>query len=158
MAKITPGDKARGVAAEAAFEDWLNRSRLPFIYATQTRESVPRHFRGRLKRPDYLVALPMVGTLCFDVKAKTRYRNGYIFDREEITRLASFNELFNLTTLLACLDPEGGPKSLWFRVLDLDRMPDGQKAGTVDVSVSTGLAVDMDRPFQEALRDVISLG
>jgi hypothetical protein len=126
MVRIRSSDKARGEAAEAAFEDWLNRSRLPFIYATQTIESVPRHFRGYIKRPDYLVAIPMVGTLCFDVKAKSLYRGSFIFDRKEIVKLASFDEFFNLTTLLACLDPEGGPGGWWFRVQELDRLPEGR--------------------------------
>lgn len=155
---ITRADVARGEAAEAAFAAWLDRSCLPFVYATQTRESVPRHFRGQLKRPDYLVAVPMVGTLCFDVKAKTRYRGGFIFDRAEVTKLAAFDELFNLTTLFACLDPEGGPGSWWFRVADLDRMPDDKRGERLTVDVRAGLAVDMERPFQEALRDLVSLG
>jgi hypothetical protein len=154
---ITGADIARGQAAEAAFAAWLDRSCLPFVYATQTRESVPRHFRGQLKRPDYLVAVPMVGTLCFDVKAKTRYRGGFIFDRAEVTKLAAFDELFNLTTLFACLDPDGGTASWWFRVADLDRRPDDRPGGRLTVSVRDGLTVDLERPFQEALRDLVSL-
>lgn len=151
-------DVARGAAAEAAFATWLDRSCLPFVYATQTRESVPRHFRGQLKRPDYLVAVPTVGTLCFDVKAKTRYPGGFIFDRLEVTKLAAFDTLFNLTTLFACLDPEGGAASWWFRVADLDRMADGRTPGRLTVDVRAGLAVNLGRPFQEALRDLVSLG
>jgi hypothetical protein len=81
-----------------------------------------------------------------------------MFDRAEVTKLAAFDELFNLTTLFACLDPDGGAASWWFRVADLDRMPDDARRGRLTVPVRDGLAVDMERPFQEALRDLVSLG
>ena len=62
----------------------MNDGRLPFIYVTRDLQSVPRLFRGSLKRPDYLVALPFVGTMAFDVKAKNLYEGCFVFDVAEI--------------------------------------------------------------------------
>lgn len=59
--QVSPELQARGADAEASFQAWLDESRLPFLYATQNQQSVPKHFKGQLKRPDYLVALPFVG-------------------------------------------------------------------------------------------------
>jgi hypothetical protein len=156
---IKPEHVARGADAEEFFQTWLDQSRLPYIYATQTRASVPTHFRKALKRPDYLVALPFVGTIAFDVKSKTVYGDAFIFDVREVRGLATFGELFNIPTFFACLDPAGEPDAVWFRVASIDLQPlkeVGRRKAFV-ASVAEGLRVDMRRPFQEALRDAISL-
>lgn len=160
MARIKPEHVERGAAAEALFQAWLDTSRLPYVYATQDRASVPKHFRGHLKRPDYLVALPYVGTLAFDVKSKTAYDEGFLFDAAEIRGLALFDDLFRVSTFLACLDPEGSAQSLWFRLPELTHCPQRKIKGkmTFAVPFTAGIPVDMARPFQEALRDAISLG
>ncbi len=157
--KISPENVAKGVAAEEMFQEWLNDSRLPFIYATQDRQSVPRHFQGALKRPDYLVALPFVGTVAFDVKAKSLYESAFLFDVAEIERLILFDDIFRLTTFLACLDPDSPDRSWWFRVAVLARLPVERNRGvmTLRVATSEGLLVDMAKPLQEALKNVLLL-
>jgi hypothetical protein len=73
--------------------------------------------------------------------------------------LATFGELFNIPTFFACLNPAGEPDAVWFRVASLDVQP-VKRVGARNVfvaSVREGLAVDMRRPFQEALRNAISL-
>jgi hypothetical protein len=157
--KISAENVARGVAAEELFQEWLNESRLPFIYATQDLQSVPRHFRGALKRPDYLVALPFVGTIAFDVKAKRLYEGCFVFDVAEIERLILFDDIFRITTFLACLEPDNPDRSWWFRVAVLARLPAERTRGvmTLRVAISEGLEVDMTKPLQEALKDVLLL-
>jgi hypothetical protein len=150
----------QGAEAEARFRAWLDASRLPHIYTDQTRASVPAHFRGHLKRPDYLVALPYVGTIAFDVKCKTAYGDEqvFLFDVPEVRRLANFDRLFRITTFFACLDPGGSTDAVWFQVEGLAALAGRKTTGTVRVAGAEGLAVNMRRPLQEALRDAISLG
>lgn len=157
--KISTESVARGVAAEELFKEWLNDSRLPFIYCTQDVASVPRHFKGALKRPDYLVALPFVGTVAFDVKAKSLYEDCFLFDVDEIERLILFDEIFRITTFLACLDPDNPDRCWWFRVALLARLPAERKRGvmTLRAAVADGLEVNLTKPLQEALKDLLLL-
>jgi len=159
MAAIKTEHAERGAQAEADFQGWLDASRLPYVYATQDRESVPAHFRLVLKRPDYLVALPYVGTIAFDVKSKTTYEDGFLFDVAEVRRLAHFDDLFRVSTFFACLDPAGSPQSVWFRVVELMQCPVRKMKGKPAHAVpfTAGVRVDMGRAFQDALRDIISM-
>jgi len=157
--KISPESAAKGAAAEEVFQAWLNDSRLPFVYATQDVQSVPQHFKGAIKRPDFLVALPFVGTIAFDVKAKSLYEGCFIFDKPEIDKLILFDEIFRITTFLACLDPDNPSRSWWFRVGLLARLPTERKMGvsTMKVDAGDGLEVDLDRPLQDALANALLL-
>jgi hypothetical protein len=159
MTILDPKLVRQGAEAETRFRAWLDASRLPHIYTDQSQGSVPAHFRRQLKRPDYLVALPYVGTVAFDVKCKTTYGDvgDFVFDVYEVRRLANFDRLFRITTFFACLDPAGSSESIWFQVEDLATLVGRKTAGTIRVTATSGLAVDMERSFQEALRDAISL-
>lgn len=150
---------ARGVAAERAFQAWLDASTLPYVYATQSQETVPEPYRVSLKRPDYIVALPYVGAMAFDVKSKTLYEESFIFDASEVNRLATFDQLFRITTFFTCLDPQGSPMSVWFRVIDLVGYEIVRRGGkrVMIVPFADGLVVNMLSPFQEAFGRVISL-
>ncbi len=150
---------ARGAAAERAFQAWLDASTLPYVYANQSQETVPETYRASLKRPDYIVGLPYIGAMAFDVKSKTLYDDGFIFDASEVDRLSAFDQLFRITTFFACLDPEGSTMSVWFRVADLagyEIVRRGDKRVLL-VPFADGLVVDMRHPFQEAFGRVISL-
>lgn len=157
--KLPPKLVQQGAEAESRFRVWLDASRLPHIYTDQTRESVPVHFRRHMKRPDYLVALPYVGTIAFDVKCKTTYgkENTYVFDVAEIRKLATFDKLFRITTFFACLSLDGSRHSYWFGLDALNERINGLKGGTIGVHPEQGLPVDMDRPFQDALADALHL-
>jgi hypothetical protein len=113
-----------------------------------------------VKRPGYLVALPYVGTIAFDVKSKTHYGDGFLFDAAEVRGLALFDDIFRISTFFACLDPQGSDQSLWFRLPELTHFPVRTVKGksAFAVPLSAGIPVSMARPFQEALRDTISLG
>ncbi len=151
--------KARGAAAERDFQAWLDASTLPYIYANQSQETVPEPYRASLKRPDYIVALPYIGAMAFDVKSKTLYEEGFIFDVSEVERLAMFDQLFRITTFFACLDPQGSPVSVWFRVSDLATYEIARRGGkrVLIVPFAHGLVVDVRSPFQDAFGRVISL-
>ncbi|MCC3243811.1 hypothetical protein LG047_00475 [Methylocystis sp. WRRC1] len=88
--------------------------------------TVPAPLRGEIKRPDYLVGIPGIGLVAFDVKAKTVYPEGLIFDVDEVRKLRALARLFHLTVYFACLDPEGGPHGYWVRLDQLDFVPQRQ--------------------------------
>ncbi|MBN9007141.1 MAG: hypothetical protein J0H40_17215 [Rhizobiales bacterium] len=87
---------------------WLDAAVLPHIYVEQSPLTVPVPLRGQIKRPDYIVGIPGVGMVAFDVKAKTIYPEGLIFEVDEVRKLRSFARLFHCTVYFACLNPEGG--------------------------------------------------
>lgn len=157
--KLNPKLVQQGAEAEARFRAWLDASRLPYIYTDQTRETVPIHFRQHMKRPDYLVSLPYVGTLAFDVKCKTTYgkENTYVFDVAEIRKLVTFDRLFHIATYFACLSVDGSSQSYWFALGMLSERLNRFQGGTIAVHPQEGLAVDMEAPFQDALRDALHL-
>ena len=63
MAPTKPEDIARGQAAEARFQAWLEASRFPCFYIDQTMATFARHLRGNLKQPGFFVGIRGVGLL-----------------------------------------------------------------------------------------------
>lgn len=86
-------------------------------------------------------------------------RGCFLFDVPEIERLILFDEIFRITTFLACLDPYNPNRSWWFRVAVLARLPAERKRGILALraAISEGLEVDLTKPLQEALKDVLLL-
>ena len=86
-------------------------------------------------------------------------RYNFLFDVAEVRGLAHFDDLFRISTFFACLDPAGSPQSVWFRIAELLDHPTRKVQGkpVFVVPMAVGIAVDMARPFQEALRATISL-
>jgi hypothetical protein len=99
MTQLTPRQrKARGDAAEARFRAWLDRCTLPHIYVKQSPMTLPvgvkRHARD-IKRPDFLVGIPPIGTLAFDVKANSIYSHHILIDAAGHAALLHFEQLFS---------------------------------------------------------------
>ena len=46
---------------------------------------------GKIKRPDFLVGIPTIGTIAVDVKAKRVYADSIIIDAEEHRTLANLS-------------------------------------------------------------------
>lgn len=149
---IKPADAAKGAAAELAFRQWLDAGVLPHMYVEQSPLTVPGPLRGKIKRPDYLVGIPGVGLVAFDVKAKTIYPEGLIFDLAEVCKLRTFARLFHLTVYFACLDPDGGPQGHWVRLDQLDAVPATRRAGAMVLTIPLDetLPVSLSEPFYEA--------
>ena len=150
---IHPADKAKGDRAEFRFQDWLDASRVPHIYLDQTPLSVPEHLRGQLKRPDYVVGVPGIGGLAFDVKAKPLYNGHFIFELSEIVRMRNFARLFHYTVYFACLDPEGSAESYWIRLDQFDNLMPVRRGSSLTLSIPAGAVqlVSLCQPFQDAL-------
>lgn len=104
--KTEPDPRERGRQTEVSFRQWLERSALAYIATDQTPITVPKRLKGHIKRPDFLVGLPTIGTLAFEVKSKTIYGDALVFDTDERRRLLNFQRFFNITVWFACFDPD----------------------------------------------------
>lgn len=132
---------------------------LPHLYIEQSPFTVPRPLRGQIKRPDYLVGIPGIGTVAFDVKAKRTYPEGLLFDVGEVQKLRTFARLFHLTVYFACLDPEGGSMAWWVRLDQLDPVPARRIGRKLVLSLPLAQAqpVDMRADFYRALVAALTL-
>lgn len=157
--RITPADAAKGAAAEHTFQAWLDGSVLPHLYIEQSPLTVPAPLRGQIKRPDYLVGIPRIGLVAFEVKAKTIYAGELIFDVGEVQKLRKFARLFHLTVYFACLDPEGGQDGYWVRLDQLDEVPAIRRNGKLTLALSVGQAqaVSLAEPFYTAFVRAVAL-
>ena len=155
MYRLPPALKAKGLKAEADFRAWLDWSAAPHIYVEQSPVTVPEALRGRIKRPDFLVGVPHVGLLAFDVKAKSVYDDALIFDLAEVRKLATFRRAFHVTVYLACLDDER--EGMWWVALDDLFMREPERRGrraVVAFPLAEAHRVEMGRRFQDALVDL----
>ena len=66
----------------------------------------PETLHGKIKRPDFLVGIPTIGTIVVDVKAKRVYADTIIIDADEHCTLANFETFFNISVWFACFPPE----------------------------------------------------
>ena len=82
--------RAQGQAAEDRFRAWLDRCRLPHVYVEQSPFTFP-DLHGTIKRPDFLVGIPTIGTIAVDVKAKRVYADTIIIDADEHRTLANLS-------------------------------------------------------------------
>lgn len=98
--------QAQGSAAEDRFRSWLDRCHLPHIYVEQSPFKFPEHLHGAIKRPDFLVGVPSIGTVAVGVKAKRVYRDAILIDEAEHRTLLTFETSFNISVWLACFPPD----------------------------------------------------
>lgn len=148
MFTLSPELKAKGERAEAEFRAWLDRSGVAYMYVEQSPLTVPQGLRGRIKRPDYLVGIPHAGILAFDVKAKSVYDGHFIFELDEVEKLARFARLFNLSAYFACLDIERPERHWWVPLADLERR--GRRR-VVTMAVASAYEVSLDLSFLGAM-------
>ena len=154
---IRPEDAEKGAAAELAFKQWLTNSELASVDIVQTPFSMPAHLRGKYKRPDYLVGVPPIGIVAFEVKAKTIFDGCLIFDLDEVKRLRTFTRLFPVPVYFACLDPAGGDRGFWVRLDQLDFVRSSTHGGkaTIAFPVDDAMPVSMHYNFIHAFCDAV---
>jgi hypothetical protein len=91
LTALTPQQRrAQGQAAEVQFRAWLDRCTLPHIFVEQSPLTLPASLKGEIKRPDFLVGIPTIGTIAVDVKAKSVYDDAIIIDTYEHRTLSNF--------------------------------------------------------------------
>lgn len=160
MTKLTRADaKRQGDQAEAAFQAWLNRCLLPYMYVEQSPLTVPERLKGEIKRPDFLVGIPTVGTLAFDVKAKTVYDNAILIDAYEHRTFANFETFFALSLWYVCFPPAEPNICHLFLNRDLARLPVRRTRGgeAIAVPLASTVTADPRRDFMAVLTGAISL-
>lgn len=151
--------KIQGQAAEDRFRAWLDRCHLPHIYIEQSPFTFPAHLKGAVKRPDFLVGIPTIGTLAVDVKAKTVYDNTILIDAFEHRTLTAFETFFNTSVWFACFPPDEPHTGYLFLNRDLARLPVATVKGTAAIAVPLRITktVDERRDFMAAVLGAISL-
>jgi hypothetical protein len=151
--------KAQGQAAEDRFRAWLDRCHLPHIYVEQSPLTLPEHLKGEIKRPDFLVGIPTIGTLAVDVKAKTVYDHTILIDAHEHRTLAAFETFFNVTVWFACFPSDMPHTCHLFRNRSLAGLSVVTVKGKPAIAVPLRLTkpVDERRDFMAAVLGAISL-
>lgn len=151
--------KAQGLAAEDRFRTWLDRCHLPHIFVEQSPMTIPQHLKGEIKRPDFLVGIPTIGTLAVDVKAKTVYDDAILIDAYEHRTLSAFETFFNMSVWFACFPPDELHTGYLFLNRDLARLPVSTVMGkpAIAVPLRATKAVDVRRDFMAAVLGSINL-
>ena len=151
--------RAQGAAAEDRFRAWLDRCRLPHIYVEQSPLTFPETLHGKIKRPDFLVGIPTIGTIAVDVKAKRIYADTIIIDADEHRTLANFETYFNTSVWFACFPPDEPHVCHLILNRNLAKLPVTGRKGKPSIAVPLKMArlADERRDFMAALLGAISL-
>ena len=151
--------KAQGDAAEAIFRSWLDRCVLPHMYVEQSPLTVPAGLRGEIKRPDFLVGIPTIGTLAFDVKAKTVYGGAILIDAYEHRTFMNFETFFNISVWFVCFPPDDPNVCHLFLNREIRRhnVIERRGEGTFAMPLKDSITADPRRDFMAVLLGAISL-
>jgi len=129
------------------------------MYVEQSPLTVPKGLKGEIKRPDFLVGIPTIGTLAFDVKAKTIYDNSIIIDAYEHRTFRNFETFFNMRVWYVCFPPDEASTCHLFLNSDLTGLPvvKRQAKETIAVPLKDTVIADPRRDFMGVLLGAISL-
>lgn len=129
------------------------------MYVEQSPLTVPKALRGEIKRPDFLVGVPTVGTLAFDVKAKSVYDDRIFIDAEEHRMFQNFETFFNISIWYVCFPPAEPTTCHLFLNRDLARHAPSLQSGrsAIAMPLKETVTADTRRDFMGALLSAISL-
>lgn len=121
--------------------------------------TLPVSLKGEIKRPDFLVGIPSIGTVAVDVKAKRVYANALIIDAYEHRTLLNFEMFFNISVWFACFPPDEAHACHLILNRSLAGLPIGRVKGTeaLAVPLTLGHVADDRRDFMAALMGAIRL-
>jgi hypothetical protein len=150
--------KLQGAAAEDRFRGWLDRCHLPHIYVEQSPLTMPQGFKGEIKRPDFLVGIPAIGTIAVDVKAKSVYGDVLIIDAYEHRTLQNFETSFSMSVWFACFPPDERHSCHLLLNRNLAALPLTRAKGkpVLAVPLKLGSPADERRDFMAALMGATS--
>lgn len=129
------------------------------MYVEQSPLTVPKALRGEIKRPDFLVGVPTVGTLAFDVKAKSVYDDRIFIDAEEHRMFQNFETFFNISVWYVCFPPTESTTCHLFLNRDLVPQANGvcRRQLALAMPLKETVTADTRRDFMGALLSAISL-
>jgi hypothetical protein len=144
----------KGEGGERTLQDWLDRSRLAYLFLDRSPHTMPAAHRADIKRPDFLVAVDGIGTIALDAKAKSFIDGCFVLDASERRRLDTFEAVFGFPVWYACFPPEEPGRCFLFRNRDLTGsavMHDPTKQ-IIRAPLAFGFAVEhAGLPFAQAL-------
>lgn len=151
--------RKQGQVAELAFRDWLDRGILPHMYVEQSWLTVPRGLIGQIKRPDFLVGVPTIGTLAFDVKAKTIYNGHIIIDAHEHRIFSNFETFFNVRVWYICFPPANPQCCHLFLNSDLASLPISIRHArpAIAIPIADTVTANTRGNFMDVLMSAISM-
>ena len=128
------------------------------LYVEQSPFTFP-DLHGQIKRPDFMVGVPTIGTIAVDVKAKRVYADTIIIDADEHRTLVNFETYFNTSVWFACFPPDEPHVCHLILNRELAGLPVRRAKGAPSIAVPLKLATlaDERRDFMAALLGAISL-
>lgn len=129
------------------------------MYVEQSPLTVPKGLRGDIKRPDFLVGIPTIGTLAFDVRAKSIYDERILVDAYEHRTFQNFETFFNMTVWFVCFPPDEPHACHLFLNRDLNRSTVVGRCGksACAMPLKDTITADARRDFMAVLLSAISL-
>lgn len=157
MAAISEHSIKRGEVAEAAFADWLDQSRMSYLRPNQTPDSMPQNDGLRIKRPDFLVGVPALGSITIEVKCKKIQEKQFRIDWGEVVGLQKFSHAFRLPLFIVNLEPNA--TLLWFRLEQFYNLPNCEMRGkkTVAIQVQKGIETPIKSNFYSIVGEIFKL-
>lgn len=146
MVRIPAANKARGLAAENAFKQWLRRSKLGYMIVDQTPFSVPIS-ADKLKRPDYLVGI-LSGTIAIDVKGRDFFDGCGIIEVAEHEGFEFFERYFGTPVWYAWYPAKDFGTCFLFRNTDIKKAHERLLKGRTVCAVPFDLMTEC-RPYDE---------
>ena len=114
-----PSIAERGLAGENALNLWFQQQGLPYVSICQNPATFSTLFPENVKRPDFLLLIPALGTIAIDAKNYTLSRGVFTLEYEaELRRSVAFERLFRIPVWYAYMDhSNGGQCWYWISAL-----------------------------------------
>lgn len=108
--------EAKGKLGEADFKAWLRAWNLGYMRVDQSADGFSPTFKDRIKRPDFLVPVELIGTLAVDVKNRRPQNNGsFTFPLGSELELAeNYEHMFGHHFWYAYRIRESGKPPVWY--------------------------------------------
>jgi hypothetical protein len=133
---------------------------LPHMFIDQTPLTIPQALKGEIKRQDFLVGIPSIGTIAVDVKAKSIYDDAILIDAYEHRTLLNFETYFSTSVWFACFPPAEAGTCHLFLNRALAGLPVARRRAkdVIEVPLRSTRLADDRRDFMAALVGAIRLG
>lgn len=117
----------KGLIGEFELNKWLSSIGISYLYINQSPDTFANLFKGKLKRPDFLVLLESIGMIAVDAKNYKPYNGEYSLAFEtELQRVMTFERLFRIPVWYAYLGESNGDSNIWYWISALKALEVGQ--------------------------------
>lgn len=120
----------QGKDGENFFQKWLQDFDTPFLRVDNDTETYAQLFKGKLKRPDFLLLITGMGLLAVDVKNLTPAKKtggGFFLDfEEELNYSVEFEHAFKIFLWYAIRDESSKDTNQWHFISAYDALQHGK--------------------------------